>query len=411
MAKYDVAVIGLGYVGLPTAAIIANAGLKVLGVDVSSQRLESIASGYPDPSEPGLDSIVSDGLESGNLIVSSELYASHTYIVAVPTPVSEAKGYDNSFVLSAGKKLAGHLEGGELIVLESTVPPGATEELANYIYSLRPELIADQSKALCFAHCPERVLPGNVLTEIIENDRIIGGLTPEATGRAHELYSLFCKGKLQTTDARTAELTKLSENAFRDVNIAFANELSIVSANLDVDIHEVIKLANLHPRVNILNPGVGVGGHCVPVDPWFIIDADRNGTKLLQSAREVNDSKARWCAERLASVISGQELEKIAIQGLSFKPNVGDYRNSPALVVTSLLMEEFPNSSFTVFEPHIDSLPEELASNINVKLGDKDDCIDKFDVGIRLVQHDDFKTTFALKNCETLLDYAGHSLK
>ncbi|MEM7685735.1 MAG: UDP-N-acetyl-D-mannosamine dehydrogenase, partial [Pseudomonadota bacterium] len=297
-------VIGLGYVGLPTAAVFAEAGLDIIGVDVNEEAVASINAGQPHIVEPNLDALLRRVVESGKLRATSSPERADVYVIAVPTPFTEGKKPDLTYIRSAAAALAPVLDQGALIILESTSPVGATEQLAAWLAADRPDLSFPQDAGdladVQVAHCPERVLPGKVLHEVVHNSRVIGGMTRHCAARAVAFYQIAVKGECHVTDARTAELAKLTENAFRDVNIAFANELSVICKSLDIDPWELIAMANKHPRVNILNPGPGVGGHCIAVDPWFIVDSAPEQSRLIRTARDVNDAKPDWVVERIS---------------------------------------------------------------------------------------------------------------
>jgi UDP-N-acetyl-D-mannosaminuronic acid dehydrogenase len=346
--SHDLCVLGLGYIGLPTAAVFATRGKKVLGVDVISSVVETINRGEIHIKEPDLDVLVRAAVQSGNLIAALKPEAAETFVVAVPTPFKSTptnpKAPDLSYVESATRSIATVVEAGNLIILESTSPVGTTELMRDWLFDeiakLRPTDMLALRGSLFFAHCPERILPGQMLKELVTNDRIAGGLTPAAAEAARDLYRTFCVGEIFTTDARTAEMCKLTENASRDVGIAFANELSLICDRLGIDVWELITLANRHPRVNILQPGPGVGGHCIAVDPWFIVHAAPDVARLIRTAREVNDAKphqvigrVKACAERFRSPI-------IACLGLAFKADVGDLRESPAMDIVLHLVAE-----------------------------------------------------------------------
>jgi UDP-N-acetyl-D-mannosaminuronic acid dehydrogenase len=386
----SVAVIGLGYIGLPTAAILADNGLRVHGVDVNPNTVEAVNAGSVPFVEPELGDFVTRNVEAGRLTATLEPPAADAYIVAVPTPFLENKTPDLSYIEDAGRTLAAQLSGDELVILESTSPPGATERLAEVIHAARPDLA--EAGTLQFAHAPERVLPGKIMQELVTNDRIIGGSTPEAAERAVALYQTFCEGELVTTDTRTAEMSKLVENSFRDVNIAFANELSMISDEIGVDVWEVIELANRHPRVNILQPGPGVGGHCIAVDPWFIVAAAPDTATIIRSAREINDAKPDWVIRQIKAEAFDVQQETgrtpvIATLGLAFKPNIDDLRESPALSITEALAEQFTQSKILTVEPHIDRLPPRLAGRDNLQLTEVETAIEQSDIVVLLVDH------------------------
>ncbi|HEY4536176.1 MAG TPA: UDP-N-acetyl-D-mannosamine dehydrogenase [Enteractinococcus sp.] len=386
----SVAVIGLGYIGLPTAAILADNGLRVHGVDVNPATVAAVNAGSVPFVEPALGDFVARTVADGRLTATTEPPAADAYIVAVPTPFMENKTPDLSYIEAAGRTLAAQLSGGELIILESTSPPGATERLADVIHEERPDLA--KTGTLQFVHAPERVLPGKVMQELVTNDRIIGGSTPEAAERAVALYRTFCEGELVTTDPRTAEMSKLVENSFRDVNIAFANELSMIADEIGVDVWEVIELANRHPRVNILQPGPGVGGHCIAVDPWFIVAAAPDTATIIRNAREINDAKPEWVIRQIKAEAFDIQQETgrtpvIATLGLAFKPNIDDLRESPALNITAALAQEFTGSHILTVEPHIDQLPARLEGYENLELCEVHEAIERADIVVLLVDH------------------------
>ncbi len=385
-----IAVVGLGYIGLPTAAILAAQGVEVVGVDINPDTVAAVNAGEPPFVEPDLATYVSGAVQRGLLSASTEMPHADVYIVAVPTPFLDDHAPDLSYIKAAGEAIAPQLRGGELVILESTSPPGATQKLADWIFAARPDLVGSDA-APEFAHCPERVLPGKVMVELVENDRIVGGLTPRASKRACEVYAIFCNGQLLTTDAMTAEMAKLVENSFRDVNIAFANELSLICDRLGIDVWELIELANHHPRVNILQPGPGVGGHCIAVDPWFIVDAAPDLTKVIRSARDVNDGKPQWVLEKVLRSVDGSETPVVAALGLAFKPDIDDLRESPARRIAGELADQLPGGRILVVEPHIDGLPAELANRRNVELVDIDRALAEADLAVLLVDHTAFK--------------------
>lgn len=389
-----VAVIGLGYIGLPTAAVLAQAGKTVIGVDVADATVEAINAGTVPFVEEGLETVVAGTVAQGKLSAQTETPQADAYIVSVPTPFKGDHDADLSYIEAAAKGIAPQLSGGELVVLESTAPPGATEFMAEVILGLRPELTmeANLPNSLYFSHAPERVLPGRIMVEMLENDRIIGGLSTEAAELNRDLYASFCTGELLLTDARTAEMAKLTENAFRDVNIAFANELSLIAERQGIDVWELIELANHHPRVNILQPGPGVGGHCIAVDPWFIVSADRENAKLIAAARGVNDSKPEAV---LAKVLERAERLKhptIAALGLAFKANIDDLRESPSKDIAVALTERLDEGTVLVVEPNIDALPREFDGRGNVELAALEDAVERADIVLLLVDHDPFRT-------------------
>ncbi|GAA1340874.1 UDP-N-acetyl-D-mannosamine dehydrogenase [Arthrobacter roseus] len=390
----NVAVIGLGYIGLPTAAILASNGLNVIGVDVKEANVEAINRGEVPFVEPDLNIHVAGAVSKGSLRATTRTPHAEAYILAVPTPFNADKSADLSYIEAAARGLAPTLKGGELVILESTSPPGTTQHLANYLISLRPDLSLDEADGkplVHVAHCPERVLPGRVMIELVTNDRIVGGITPAAAQMASALYQTFCQGQIHLTGATTAEMAKLVENSYRDVNIAFANELSVISDKLDIDVWELIELANFHPRVNILQPGPGVGGHCIAVDPWFIVAAAPDEAKIIRQARETNDAKPQWVIEKVKSHLKNTSAGAVAILGLAFKPNIDDLRESPSVAITAKLAKELPETKILVSEPHIDQLPKELAGLPNVELVSTEEAIRSADVVTLLVDHDVFK--------------------
>lgn len=383
-SDHAIAVVGLGYIGLPTAAILASCGFDVTGVDVNLARVDAVNRGEVPFVEPALAVYVADGVNSGRLRAQPTTPSADVYIVAVPTPFAEGYKVDTKYIDAAVDGLVSQLTGGELVILESTSPPGTTEHVAARVAAARPEL-AD----IEYAHAPERVLPGQVMEELVTNDRIIGGLTSGAAERARRLYASFCEAELHLTDARTAEMAKLTENAFRDVNIAFANELSIISADLGIDVWELIQLANKHPRVNILQPGPGVGGHCIAVDPWFIVSSAPERSRLIRTAREVNDGKPGWVLDQVRQAVEGLENPVIAALGLAFKPDIDDLRESPALAIAASLPSAVPGAQLLVVEPNVAELPPVLAGS-GIVLAEVEEAIAKADVVVLLVDHREF---------------------
>ncbi|WP_392508049.1 UDP-N-acetyl-D-mannosamine dehydrogenase [Naumannella halotolerans] len=389
-----IAVAGLGYIGLPTAVALANSGHTVTGVDPDSSRVEQIGRGELPFIEPGLDAALSTAVADGALTVRTSPTEAEVHIIAVPTPHTDDHQVDTSYIDTVARNLAPHLRGDELIILESTVAPGTTDHLAELLLAERPDLSldgADGRAMIHVAHCPERVLPGKVMEELVTNDRLIGGLSPEAARRATEVYESFCTGAIRSTSARTAEMAKLTENAFRDVNIAFANELSIICDRLGIDVWELIELANLHPRVNVLQPGPGVGGHCIAVDPWFIVASAPEESRLIHQARLVNDSKPLTVIDKVLAAVDGQADAVVATLGLSFKPDIDDLRESPALDITVKLADKLPNAPLLVVEPYVDSLPAPLADAPNVSLHGLGEAIERASVVVLLVDHQEFK--------------------
>ncbi len=402
MGISTVAVVGLGYIGLPTAAILAANDVQVLGVDINPATVAAVNAGRVPFVETDLETLLAGAVSQGHLRAASEPEPADAFILALPTPFTDGHKPDLSYIRAAAEKVAPLLTGGELVVLESTSPPGATQQLAEWIVTLRPDLSTDGDggrPAVHFAHCPERVLPGNTIVELVENSRVIGGLTREAAERARDLYAIFCKGDLSLTDAKTAELTKLVENAYRDVNIAFANELSLVADRVGVDVWELIRLANHHPRVDILKPGPGVGGHCIAVDPWFIVDAAPEETRLIQAARAVNDSKPQWVVDKVLEAVKDVESPTVAALGLAFKADIDDLRESPAVEIVNSLALARPEAKILAVEPHVQALPASLAQHANVELASLDQAIASADAVALLVDHQAFS---AIKLVDTL---------
>ncbi|AXK46196.1 UDP-N-acetyl-D-mannosamine dehydrogenase [Brachybacterium saurashtrense] len=388
-----VAVIGLGYIGLPTAAVLAQAGRTVIGVDIKQSTVEAINAGTVPFVEEGLETVVAGAVAQGKLSAQTETPEADVYIVSVPTPFKGDHDADLSYIEAAAKGIAPKLTGGELVVLESTAPPGATERMADVILEARPEFTkeANLPNSLYFSHAPERVLPGRIMIEMVDNDRIIGGLTPEASQLNRDLYASFCKGELLLTNARTAEMAKLTENAFRDVNIAFANELSLIADRQGIDVWELIELANHHPRVNILQPGPGVGGHCIAVDPWFIVSADREQSHLIRTAREVNDAKPEAVLQKVLAKADKLKNPVVAALGIAFKADIDDLRESPSKDIAVALSDRLEHGTVLVTEPNIDALPGEFADKDNVELTDLEDAIQRADIVLLLVDHAPFK--------------------
>lgn len=388
----SVCVIGLGYIGLPTAAVIASNDVRVVGVDVDEERIDQINRGEAPFFEPDFETTLAGVVAQGRLSAQVRMPRAESFIIAVPTPFGVGHSIDTTYIEDACSQISAKLTGGELIVLESTSPPGTTEKVAEFILDLRPDLTADSDKpnSIYFAHCPERVLPGRIMAEISTNDRIIGGLTPRGAERARALYAQFCTGQLLVTDAATAELAKLTENAFRDVNIAFANELSLICDRVGIDVRELIKLANHHPRVNILNPGPGVGGHCIAVDPWFIVAAAPEESQLIATARSVNDGKPEWVVDKILGMAAKFKDPIIAALGITFKANVDDLRGSPAVEIVERVATRLPASCIRVVDPKISSLPAQIARYQNVQHETIDGALASADVVVLLVDHADF---------------------
>jgi UDP-N-acetyl-D-mannosaminuronic acid dehydrogenase len=392
-AKPQVCVVGLGYIGLPTAAIIARAGCRVLGVDVSSRVIETINRGEIHIEEVDLDGLVQGVVARGLLSAATEVAPADVFVIAVPTPFDKDHAPDISHVLAAGRAVAPHLKPGDVVILESTSPVGTTEKLRDLIAGLRPDLkcpgLTHDTPDLSIAYCPERVLPGRILEELTNNDRSIGGITPRCARKALAFYKLFVRGACVVTDSRSAEMTKLVENAYRDVNIAFANELSIVADRMGLDVWEVIRLANRHPRVNILTPGPGVGGHCIAVDPWFIVHGAPEDTPLIRTARGVNDGKIHHVIRKATELVEAHPGARVACLGLAFKANIDDFRESPARLVAATLARRF-GARIEVVEPYASQLPIEF-TDTGARLIDLDTALEECGVLIVLVDHDLFR--------------------
>lgn len=405
-----VAMIGLGYIGLPTAALMASRGLEVVGVDTNSATVETINSGNVHIVEPDLDIVVRSTVTTGNLRATTTIEAADAFLVAVPTPLKDDHVPDLQHIEDAADAIAPVLKRGNLVILESTSPVGTTEKLAQWLADIRPDLSfpqhASDAADIKIAHCPERVLPGKVLKELVENDRIIGGMTQACSDSATALYKTFVQGECITTDACTAEMTKLTENAFRDCNIAFANELSLLCKRFGVSVWELIALANRHPRVDILQPGPGVGGHCIAVDPWFIVDSAPDLARMIRTAREVNDSKPQIVIEDVKSESKEFESPTIACFGIAFKPDIDDLRESPALRIVEALAS-LDSISVLIVEPNVQQIPASLI-NQGVELVSVDCAMERADIVVGLVDHAEFK---AIDRCELagkiVLDYRG----
>lgn len=389
-----ICVIGLGYIGLPTAALLANRGYDVHGVDVVKSTVDTINQGKIHIVEPELDTFVKSAVNSGKLKASLIPTQADVFIIAVPTPFHDGFVPNVDYVVSATKSIAPYVQEGNIVILESTSPVGTTELVEK---TLKEEKI-DTSK-IYIAHCPERVLPGKIMKELVENDRIVGGLTPEATSKTVEFYNTFVSGEVLSTDARTAEMAKLTENSFRDTNIAFANELSMLCDKFNINVWELISLANRHPRVNILEPGAGVGGHCIAVDPWFIVHAGGETAKMIRTAREVNTYKTEWVIEKIKNAALKFEVQngrkaKVACMGLAFKPDIDDLRESPALYIARRLKSD--GLEILAVEPNIESHKE-------FEIVDYKDAIEQADIVTFLVAHKEFKNL----DIKTNLDFCG----
>jgi UDP-N-acetyl-D-mannosaminuronic acid dehydrogenase len=399
--KPKVCIIGLGYIGLPTAAMFARQGVQVVGVDISQRAIDTINAGKAHIIEPDLDEAVKSAVVSGLLRAQRQPEAAEYFILCVPTPFHEKPGVPEpniDYVLAAAESIAPHLQPGNTVIVESTSPVGTTEAVQAKIRGL----VGDEM-VLHFVYCPERVLPGKILTELVENDRIVGGLTPEATDRAAELYSAFVKGTIHKTNAKTAEMSKLVENSFRDVSVAFANELSILCDNVGVDVWELIRMANKHPRVNILQPGCGVGGHCIAVDPWFLVSMDEANAQLVHTARKVNDHKPRWVVGKVLEAVEAFRAREdreptVACLGLAFKPNVDDFRESPALWIAANLIAKGVKAKGV--EPYVHE-----GAQPGVPLMELDNAVANADILVGLVMHDAFRGLGARRS--DIMDFCG----
>ncbi|MGA9121240.1 MAG: nucleotide sugar dehydrogenase [Bacteroidota bacterium] len=382
----DVCVIGLGYIGLPTAALLANNGMKVTGVDNNEEVIDTIRKGNVHIDEAGLRTLVQAAVRSGMLEVSLTPTESEAFIIAVPTPIQADTRPDLTHVFDAVALVCPVLKAGDLLIVESTVPPGTTETVARFVKTHRPDLIQNSAidgLKIDVAHCPERVLPGRILKELVENDRVVGGITPQATNRAAQLYNRIVSASIHKTSATTAEMVKLAENTFRDVNIALANEMALMCEKSGIDAWEVIGLANHHPRVNYLRPGPGVGGHCIAVDPWVLVSQFPDETKVIRSSRERNDSMPGLVVSRALELVGDVAKPKVACLGLSYKGNVGDARSSPAIQVYEGLIEKVPQGSVVVHDPHV--------AVATIPLSSLEDAIAGSDLLIILTDHDEYR--------------------
>jgi UDP-N-acetyl-D-mannosaminuronic acid dehydrogenase len=417
-----ISVIGLGYIGLPTAAMFASRQIKVIGVDVNQNTVNTINRGDIHIVEPDLDILVYKAVADGFLKASLIVEPADAFLIAVPTPFKNNDSVipepDLSYIESACKSIAPVLKKGDLVILESTSPVGATEQVANWLALARPDLkfpnimLVDEHVDVNVAHCPERVLPGHVVRELVDNDRVIGGMSTKCSERSVELYKIFVQGECVITNARTAEMAKLTENSCRDVQIAFANELSIICDKLDIDVWELISLANRHPRINILQPGPGVGGHCIAVDPWFIVSKTPEEAKLIHSARKVNDAKPEWVINKVKLAVADflqlnstkTALDvRITCFGLAFKANIDDLRESPSLAIAKEIAM-FHAAEVNFVEPNIKVLPSRIG---NAKLVELDGIFEKTDIAVLLVDHDSFKLVNKLPKNIIYIDTKG----
>lgn len=414
MAFNKIVVMGLGYIGLPTAAVLASRGLKVVGIDVKQETVDTVNQGNIHIIEPDLDIVVRSVVTTGNLCANTEPEKADAFMIAVPTPLVNVKGGeptpDLTYVESAVKAIAPHLVKGNLIVLESTSPVGTTDKIARWLADARPDLSFPHQAGLQtdihIAHCPERVLPGYVLQELVSNDRLIGGMTDTCSQKAMQLYQTFVRGDCIKTNARTAEMAKLTENSFRDVNIAFANELSIICEKLKINVWELVKLSNRHPRVNILNPGPGVGGHCIAVDPWFIVNSCPDEAKIIRQARLTNESKPYHVTEQIVKAANEFKHPVVGCLGLSFKADIDDLRESPAVEIVESLCEQSLDQIMVV-EPNISQLPENL-SHTSLKLTSLEQVLEQANVIVVLVDHKEFKSVDrALFSTKVVIDTRG----
>lgn len=393
-----ITVVGLGYIGLPTSVLIASTGKKVLGFDINEKLVSKINSGISEINENDFKELLLQTLDSGTFEASHKPSSADVFIIVVPTPINANKDPDLTYVISATRSIIPLIKKGDLVILESTSPVGTTEKISEIIFSNRPELRDE----IFIAYCPERVLPGNTINELINNDRAIGGINLESTNKAIEFYKSFVKGELYPTNSRTAELCKLVENSSRDVQIAFANELSIICDEANIDVQELITLANKHPRVNILNPGCGVGGHCIAVDPYFIISEFKSKSKFISSAREANLFKTEWCIEKIKNRILNFELDRqksprLAILGLAYKPNIGDLRESPANYISEKLNSQLNNYRIDFVEPNINN-------HAKLRLTDLETALKNADIIVILVAHEEFSNIYKQEEQE-LIDF------
>ncbi|MBU2588595.1 MAG: UDP-N-acetyl-D-mannosamine dehydrogenase [Alphaproteobacteria bacterium] len=391
---HQVAVIGLGYIGLPTAALLASYGWQVCGVDVSEKVVATVNAGGVHIEERDLDKLVHDAITAQTLVASTQVPTASFYMIAVPTPLGPDNTPDISYVEAAARAIAPRILPGACVIVESTSPVGTTERVAAIIAEMRPDLVVPRdgftgAADIALAYCPERVLPGQIVNELVHNDRVIGGVTAACAERASALYASFVKGDCLTTTARVAETVKLVENSFRDVNIAFANELSMIADVIGVDVWDVIRLANRHPRVNILQPGPGVGGHCIAVDPWFLVAGAPQAARLVRTAREVNDHKAVHTEGRIRALLDSAPGGKVALLGLAFKPDIDDFRESPALAIAQSLSHTH-GQRILVVEPFTESLPDALAGS-GAALVTLDAALQAAEIVVVLVDHTAFK--------------------
>jgi len=388
-----ISVVGLGYIGLPAAAVLASRGVEVIGVDSNPQVVATINNGKGHIKEPMLDVAVQSVVTTGRLKAVTQPEPAQAFLITVPTPLNTDRAADLSYIKAAAESLAPVLEAGNLVIMESTSPVGTTEQMSRWLAEACPDLTfpqqAGENADILVAYCPERVMPGNILHELVNNDRIIGGMSLKSSERAIELYNIFLEGECLVTDVRTAEMVKLAENAFRDLNLAFANELSLICDQMGLNVRELIDLANHHPRVDILKPGPGVGGHCIAVDPWFIVNAAPELAHLIRKVREVNDGKPDYVVNKVKEAAAQFDKPVITCLGLSFKANVDDLRESPAVEIVQELAKD--RGKILVVEPHIDKLPLELANQAGIELVELDEGLKKADILVVLVDHKEFE--------------------
>lgn len=400
--KNKICILGLGYIGLPTAAILSSNGYIVTGVDVNSNVIETINEGKIHIIEPGLEEIVKKSVKNNSLVAQLNPIESDVFLIAVPTPFKDGYVPNIDFVLEATRSISHLLKPGDLIILESTSPVGTTDKIKEELEKLKFD-----TSSIFIAHCPERVLPGNIVKEIVENDRIVGGIDQKSTEVAANFYKTFVKGQVLETTAKTAELCKLVENSFRDVNIAFANELSMICDSAQVNVWELISLANRHPRVNILNPGPGVGGHCIAVDPWFIVNDFPESSHLIKTARIVNNNKKEWVYNNIINQIEQFEKNElkfptIGIFGLTFKADIDDYRESPSLDIYNMLIEKFGENNILAVDPNLEN------SNLKDKIKPIDEAVEQCDLIFILVAHKQF-LNLALTKKNIVINYTSKS--
>lgn len=406
----NVSMIGLGYIGLPTAAVIASRGIDVIGVDINQSAVDIINQGKIHIVEPDLEALVHEVVRKGKLRATTRTEPADAFLIAVPTPFKGNHEPDLTYVEAAARAIAPVLKAGDLVILESTSPVGSTEKVAQWLAEARPDLTFPQQVGedalVNLAYCPERVLPGKVIHELVENDRVVGGMTRRCAERAASLYKNFVKGQCIVTNARTAEMCKLTENSFRDVNIAFANELSLICDELDINVWELIRLANHHPRVNILQPGPGVGGHCIAVDPWFIVDKSPATARLIRTAREVNDHKPHFVVDKVKQAAARFAQPKIACLGLAFKADIDDLRESPSVEIVRHLID-LNLGQLYIAEPHVEALPNDM-QGASVQFADAADAVAQADIVLLLVNHQKFSDiTIGMLAGKVVIDTRG----